>query len=899
MKKLSFLIAIALTCFLPSGKALSNSVVITPNSRLPIPDSRFPIPNSRFPIPDSRFPLTDSRLPTPDSRFPIPDSRFPIPDSPDQQAQQLYETGQYQKAIPLLEQIINNYSESGDIIGQTNALVNLALVYQRLGDLEKAKQTISQSFTQLSKLPLTKESQQLKAQILSVQGQVYLSLGQAKKALSIWQETSAIYQDIGDLTRLTESQIYQVQALRILGLYNQAIKTLTQIQETIQDQPDSKLKSTALQYLGDVLRRVGKFKESQAILQQSLAIAENLPDQTLIADNLLSLGNTARLKGDTEDAIDFYQRVVKESPLADIKIQGQLNQLSIVIAKQEWSRARGLLPAIENTLRTLYPSQRAIKARIKLAKTLLKGKNSQLTTPNDLATYLADAIKLARNLGDKRAESEAIGNLGTLYEQQSRLDEAQDLTEKALLISQQVNAPDLAYQWQWQLGRILNLKQDKLKQDKKNAMFRRNRSAIAAYAQSVQTLQSIRSDLVAISSDIQFEFRESVEPVYRELVGLLLEPNASQENLKQARDVIESLQLAELDNFFRDACLDAKPVNIDEIDPNAAIFYTIILPDRLEVIATLPGQPLRQITTNLPKTEIEQQLASVQSNIASPWRGLQKQNLQTIHDWLIGPIETELAKSNILTLVFIPDGALRNLPMSVLYDGERYSIEKYNIAVAPSLQLIDSQANVRQNVSVLSAGLTEARPHRPDLGSLPGVKVELENIKGQVPSLRILLNESFTESKFNTEVNTSGYEIVHLATHGEFSSVAEDTFLLTWDDVINLNELNTLISADQKQENPIELLVLSACKTAAGDSRAALGLAGIAVRGGARSTIASLWSVNDIATTELMTRFYQRLAKGKVTKAEALRLAQQELLQSEAFEHPYYWSAFILLGNWL
>ncbi|NEQ81379.1 MAG: CHAT domain-containing protein, partial [Moorea sp. SIO2I5] len=105
--------------------------------------------------------------------------------------------------------------------------------------------------------------------------------------------------------------------------------------------------------------------------------------------------------------------------------------------------------------------------------------------------------------------------------------------------------------------------------------------------------------------------------------------------------------------------------------------------------------------------------------------------------------------------------------------------------------------------------------------------------------------------------------------------------------------------ADQKQENPIELLVLSACTTAVGDSRAALGLAGIAVRGGARSTLASLWTADDLATTELMTRFYKKLATGQVTKAEALRQAQQELLQSEAFNHPYYWSAFILLGNWL
>ena len=814
-------------------------------------------------------------------------------DSLDQQAQQLYETGQYQEAIPLLEQMISNYSDSSDLIGEINSLVNLALVYQRLGDIAQAKQTLSQSFTKLSQLHNTKERQQLQAQILSVQGQVYLSLGQGEKALSNWEQTSAIYQDLGDLNRLTESQIYQVQALRVLGLYNQATKTLTQIKETIQEQPDSLLKSRALQYLGDVFRRVGKFNESQAILQQSLAIAETLPNQTLIAENLLSLGDTARLKGETEDALDFYQRVVEESPLPHLKIQGQLNQLSVLIAKQEWSGARALLPAIDYTLRTLSPSKTAINARIKLAKTLFKSENTQLKTPKSLATYLADAIKLARNLGDKRAEAEAIGNLGTLYENQSRLDEAQDLTEKALLIAQEINAPDLAYQWQWQLGRILNLKQDK-----KNAIDLRSRYAIAAYSQSVQTLQSIRSDLVAISSDVQFGFRESVEPVYRELVGLLLEPNASQENLKQARDVIESLQLAELDNFFRDACLDAKPVNIDEIDPNAAIFYTIILPDRLEVIVTLPGQPLRQITTNLPQTEIEKQLASVRRNITRPWQDLQKENLQKINDWLIGPIEAELANSNIRTLVFISDGALRNLPMSVLYDGEDYLIEKYSIAVAPSLQLIDSQANVRQNVSALTAGVTEVRPHRPNLGALPGVKEELENIKAEVPSL-ILLNESFTESNFNTEVNTSAYEVVHLATHGEFSSVAEETFLLTWDDVINLNELNTLISADQKQKNPIELLVLSACRTAAGDSRAALGLAGVAVRSGARSTLASLWSVDDVATTELMTRFYQRLAKGKVTKAEALREAQQELLQTDEFKHPYYWSAFILLGNWL
>jgi CHAT domain-containing protein len=95
------------------------------------------------------------------------------------------------------------------------------------------------------------------------------------------------------------------------------------------------------------------------------------------------------------------------------------------------------------------------------------------------------------------------------------------------------------------------------------------------------------------------------------------------------------------------------------------------------------------------------------------------------------------------------------------------------------------------------------------------------------------------------------------------------------------------------------LLVLSACETATGDKQATLGLAGIAVRAGARSTLASLWTVGDEATAELMTSFYRELKDSDITKAEAIRRAQQKVLQNEAFSHPYYWSAFILLGNWL
>ena len=142
--------------------------------------------------------------------------------------------------------------------------------------------------------------------------------------------------------------------------------------------------------------------------------------------------------------------------------------------------------------------------------------------------------------------------------------------------------------------------------------------------------------------------------------------------------------------------------------------------------------------------------------------------------------------------------------------------------------------------------------------------------------------------------------MVHLATHGQFSSKAEDTFILTWDDRINIKQLNNVLKTrDRIESSIIELLVLSACQTAVGDKRAALGLAGMAVRAGARSTLASLWSVNDAATASFMIKFYQNLTDNKVTKAEAVRRAQLSLLQNPDYSHPYFWAPFILVGNWL
>jgi CHAT domain-containing protein len=812
----------------------------------------------------------------------------------EEQAQKLYEDGKFTSAVTVLQNAIKNYSNQGDILGEVIAWRNLALVFQKMGDATQAEQAIKTSLEQIKKIKNGKESQQLLAETLEVKGQLQLSIGNSQAALETWKTATNIYQKIGENTGFIRSKINQSQALQALGLYSQAVKNLEESQQILNQQQDNLIKAKALLSLGDVLRGIGQLDKSQEVLEQSLAIAQKLSSSTATIQALVSLGKTTAAQGNnTQKALTYFQEVIEKSPTSDLRIQGQLNKLELLVDNKQLSDAQQIIPQIQTELTQLPLTRTAVYSRISLAQILLK-LPPESYSQSWLSHELATAIKLSQKLADKRGESYATGTLGNLYEQNKRYQEAKELTEKALLISQSNNAPELSYQWQWQLGRIITTKPRITKADRD--------SAIAAYTQSVKTLKSIRTDIVAISSEAQFDFRERVEPVYREFAELLLAENPSQEQLKQAREVIESLQLAELDNFFRNACLDAKPVQIDQIDRTSAIFYTIVLKHRLEVIVALPDQTLYHHTEKLSESEIENTIEELRAKLARKGEIVfQKKMLsvsQKVYNWLIKPMEDKLQANKVKNLVFISDGILRNIPMSVLHDGKEYLIEKYSIANAPSLQLIDPKALAREQIQLLGGGLSESRFNYPPL---PNVVTELERIKAEVPNSLLLTNDAFTDQQLEKKVNQNPYQVVHLATHGEFSSKAEDTFVLTWNQKLGVDDLNVLLRADKKQIRPIELLVLSACKTAAGDKRATLGLAGMAVRAGARSTLASLWYVDDEATALLMTKFYQELSNNSLTKAQILRNAQLAILRdkSQPFSHPYYWSAFVLVGNWL
>ena len=550
------------------------------------------------------------------------------------QGRTLFEAGRIASAVKLWEAASVGFERQGDAIHQAWSLSYVSLAYQNLGDWQKAELSITKSLNILQRLNKEKkENTAILAVALNTLGNLKLSTGQAEVALQAWQDAERTYAAAGDEAGKVGSQINQAQALQALGLYRRAQKLLVSVNQKLQDQPDSLIKAKALQSLGVGFQLVGDIQQSQDILKQSLKIGDRLNSTENISDVLFRLGNTARDLKQTQAALDYYQQVLLKATNPQVRVEAQINQLSLDVETSQVKQANALLPQIKSQLENLPPSRRSVYAAVNFARSLatltkLAGGESDLS--QEAAFTLARGVRQAEILSDLRAKAYALNELGKLYSQKQQLSEALTLNQQALQIAQQISATDIAYQASWQVGRILKTKGD-------------TQGALAAYDFSVNALKSLRSDLVAMNRDVQFSFEESVEPIYREFVSVLLQSHPSQKNLQQARDTIEALQLAELDNFFREACLNGKPKQIDQIDKQAAVIYPIILSDRLEVIVSIPGKPLLSYKTALTQVEIEKTIKQMRQSLNPALSNDNQLHLsQQLYDWLIRPVESRL-----------------------------------------------------------------------------------------------------------------------------------------------------------------------------------------------------------------------------------------------------------------
>lgn len=760
-----------------------------------------------------------------------------------------------------------------------------------------------------------------------------LNGNQLDQALQSFEEAYSIYKESNHLLGWNRALINKSVALKRMGQYYQACTTLAKVlsldrkicqqqsgknlsQTSLKKQSktglDTNQKTAALHNLGNTLRLLGQLESSAIALKQAyslnsaehknvqLSLANTYQAQYKAAINQLSLSsdpvseadavNTAQTQA--QKAITLYDDIAS-SPSHGV--HAKLNSLQLILHLGK-SKAPGLVELHQQSQHLIdpffksllsddfsqFPENEAINLQLKLSELL-----SESDQTTEAFNHARAALIKADALQDFRLESLSYGTLGKIYLQSEQLDDATKVFKTALQLAQANKEDSLAYQWSWQIAQI-------------HQQQGHQTQAISAYDSSIQHLDRVRTTLISANSDLQFNYKESVEPVYIEYLKLLL--SSPKPNLQLVLETHQQLQVAELENFLKCSKLDVMGVDKPQSSQQASRIHIFKLGDQIEVIAQTPQgiyrhQPdavaLEGDLLNFLQLLEGQQFRKTPQTVIPEYA-------QTIYQHLLGPIQSQLPTSG--DLIFHLDSHFQNLPMSLLHDGQDYLIKNYSIQIALNTQLRQAQPTRLEKINVLFAGLSEVSPsfNQPNvprnLNPLPEVQQELEEVSQTSNLLSSLLNAEFTADRLQTAINPDT-KIVHIASHGQFSSDPRQTFLLAYDKPIHAKAFHDLLNEKSEiGQASLELLILSACQTAKGDRRSALGIAGLAVQAGSKNTLASLWLADSKSTTELITLFYQGLDLG-LSKAEALQKAQIQLIDSGQYAHPYYWGNFILVGS--
>ena len=856
---------------------------------------------------------------------------------------------QYQAALESWQSSLEIYLELGDRQGEANSLGNLGIAYERLGEYQRAIDFHQQY------LAIAREisDRQGEANSLGNLGLAYYSLGEYQRAIDFHQQYLEIAREIGDRQGEAASLANLGLTYNSLGKYQRAIDFLQQSLAIAREISDRRGEANSLGNLGIAYYRLGEYQRAIDFLQQSLAIAREISDRQGEANLLGNLGNVYDSLGEYQRAIDFQQQY-------------------LAIAR-EIGDHRGEANSLGN-LGIAYYRLGEYQRTIDLQQ---------------------QSLAIAREIGDRQGEANSLGNLGVTYDNLGEYQRAIDFLEKTLEIAREIDDRQIEAIALGHLGDIWrNQGQPEL--------------AIVFYKDAVNTYESIRTDIIELSQDLQDSYTATVESTYRNLTDLLLE----QGRILEAQQVLELLKVEELREFTRATYttegLQYDPVeqpvveahgslislgaDISACDPNCdqtlynqqialeqafdetvstfeatirknraeddvfydpeglasdaldivnaqegtVLIYPVVLEDTLWLLWTAKGGVVGSIEVpSANRAELSRAVVSFRELLTKQdTQSLEdlKQVSQQLHSWLIEPLSEELDKNNIQHLVFAQDRATRYLPMSALYDGEQFLIENYTVSTVLSAALTDTTDRLGEvsAANTLGLGLDQSFP---GFSALPNVREELEAViktgdddAGGIYPGAIFMNNDFTFSTLSEQVRR--YRILHIATHAEFiPNIKDASYILSGTgEELTIDQIGAL----DTQFSNLHLVVLSACQTAlGGESLDGTEIAGVSSyflgKNKAEAVLATLWRVDDAGTSLLMQRFYELLATGELTKAEALQQAQLSLLHQEdtlterfqnlgiergglanaspsasspaTLEHPYYWAPFILIGN--
>lgn len=685
--------------------------------------------------------------------------------------------------------------------------------------------------------------------------------------------------------------------------------------------------ATAAGQRGAALLQRRHYVQAEPLLQSAYCSAPIGAERSLWA---MQLGSLAALSQQPDTAAHYYTEalgMVADAPLP-LWLSARLALARLAPAKDKLAHLEPIAQRLEQAL----PNPALARYHLDLGQQARQIGHASLALAYH---HLERARSLAMAAQDGRLHVQTLDALAQLYEDHARRPEALQLTQEGLLLAHRLalqDRADLLVALEWRQGRLQQA------QGQPGA-------ALAAYARAVEQLEATRQDLPLETSDGQSSFRVLIEPLYLGYVDLLLHTTHEQPSphreaaLHTAIEAMEQLHQAQLQDFLGDRCAwevrSGKPL----LPAGTGVLYPVILADRLELLLQTPTGVVRRtspVAGPLLRSHVRTWADTLRLG-DEPYLPAAQQ----LYDWLLRPVEAVLSEQGIDHLVVVPDSTLRLIPVAALHNGQHYAIEQWAISVVTSMgltSLAPPQTQARALVTgvalpgpavekmaqswrappapptVVHRGLAQHTTTRtwqqvrtaqaPTLAqwqdslALPGVRDEIQALHQLLPGTA-LLDAGFTVGQFQRETASGQYRIVHIASHGVFGDSAATSFIMAYDDLLRLPQFQTLLESEALQRQPIELLTLSACQTAQGNERAPLGLSGVAIKAHAQSVLGTLWPIADLAAKAVMEQFYTGLAQGRLSKAQALRQAQLQLLYSHDMAHPFFWAPFILIGNWL
>jgi CHAT domain-containing protein len=725
-------------------------------------------------------------------------------------------------------------------------------------------------------------------------GEAAFRVGDIAAATQNWSTAAHMCRAIGAPDLEAQALLRRGEAYRFAGYFPDASADLRAALAAAKKSRDEALVAATSGALGNLALLLRRSAIAKPLLKRSHDLAQALHDDDILAASANDLGNLYVNGGRLTQAAAAYAEAVENADAAHdraLAATAAINAARLAFRRHDGAKATTLLAGAVRQLQQLPPTYRGGLALVSAGAAVFEVPGGAISAEEQRIAYDAfeAALTIATASRNLTLDSLALGSLGRLYGRAGRIAEAADLTERALFAAQETGATQLLFRWEWQQGRLAR------RQGRQTA-------AIANYRLAVADLQRVRRDIPVEYSNGNSSYLATYGPVYRQLADLLLrraaaDPPRAPLLLREARDAIEELKASELQDYFRDPCVTSfayRRRSIDTIAPGAAVLYPIVLPDRLEMLVSL-GREEHQFTIELPESALDREVKTFRRLLEKRTTYEFLPYARELYDQLIRPIDPLLQRHDIDTLVVVPDKVLRLIPFAALYDGKEYLIQRYATAVAPSLHLINPTPLAEQAPDALVLGVSDGID---GFAALPNVRREVTQIH-DLEGGEALLNQAFSRRAFGNQLKAVPFNVVHIASHGHFGDDPSESYVLAFNGRLTMDDLERSIKFAENRKQPLELLTLDACETATGDDRAALGLAGVALKAGARSALATLWFINDRAAGELVVRFYRRLRSGRLSKAHALQAAQEELIADPRFAHPAYWAPFLLIGNWL